>query len=135
MAIKLSIKDTANEQKLFANRATIVALIMFFLFALLIFRFFSLQILEHDTYQTKSEKNRIQMQPISPPRGLINDRNGELLAGNITVYNLAVIPERVDSMEDTLNRLKKFIDISENDVKNFTKRMSEKRGPFDSVPL
>ena len=135
MAVKLSIKDTANEQKLFANRATIVALIMFFLFALLIFRFFSLQILEHDTYQTKSEKNRIQMQPISPPRGLINDRNGELLAGNITVYNLAVIPERVDSMEDTLNRLKKFIDISENDVKNFTKRMSEKRGPFDSVPL
>ena len=135
MAVKLSIKDTAHEQKLFANRATIVGLIMFFLFALLIVRFFSLQILEHQTYQTKSEKNRIQLQPISPPRGLINDRNGELLAGNITVYNLAVIPERVDSMEDTLNRLKKFIDISENDVKNFTKRMSEKRGPFDSVPL
>lgn len=108
---------------------------MGFLFALLIFRFFSLQILDHDTYQTKSENNRIQIQLISPPRGLISDRNGELLAGNITVYNLAIIPERVDSMQDTFDRLKRFIDISESDVENFTKRMGERRRPFDAVPL
>ena len=112
MATNLSIKDTVNEQKLFAKRAMFIAIIMGFLFALLIFRFFSLQILDHDTYQTKSENNRIQIQLISPPRGLISDRNGELLAGNITVYNLAIIPERVDSMQDTFDRLKRFIDIS-----------------------
>ena len=135
MATNLSIKDTVNEQRLFARRAMILALGMSFLFGVLIYRFFSLQILDHDTYQTKSENNRIQIQPIPPPRGLINDRNGELLAGNITVYNLAIIPERVDSVEETMDKLKRLIDIPESDMENFAERMRERRRPFDSLPL
>ncbi|MDC0213418.1 penicillin-binding protein 2 [Gammaproteobacteria bacterium] len=135
MANSLSIKDTVNERKIFASRAIILSLAMLLLFLVLIYRFFSLQILDHDMYQTKSENNRIQIQSIPPPRGLITDRKGELLAGNITIYNLAIIVERIGSIENLFVKLKKYIDLDETDVINFSKRVKEKRRPFEPVPL
>ena len=74
---RLAIKDTVNEQKLFVNRAIVLSFIMFLLFGLLLARFAALQVLDYQTYQTRSEQNRIQIQSISPPRGLISDTRGE----------------------------------------------------------
>ena len=135
MAKRLAIKDTVNEQKLFVNRAIVLSIIMFLLFGLLLARFAALQVLDYQTYQTRSEQNRIQIQSISPPRGLISDTKGELLAGNITVYNLAVITERVDSLNSILQKLKRLVGIDQADIQNFRQRIREKRRPYDPVPL
>ena len=135
MAKRLAIKDTVNEQKLFVNRAIVLSIIMFLLFGLLLARFAALQVLDYQTYQTRSEQNRIQIQSISPPRGLISDTKGELLAGNITVYNLAVITERVDSLNSILQKLTTLVGIDQIDIENFRQRIREKRRPYDPVPL
>ena len=135
MAKRLAIKDTVNEQKLFVNRAIVLSIIMFLLFGLLLARFAALQVLDYQTYQTRSEQNRIQIQSISPPRGLISDTKGELLAGNITVYNLAVITERVDSLNSILQKLTRLVGIDQADILNFRQRIREKRRPYDPVPL
>ena len=135
MAKRLAIKDTVNEQKLFVNRAIVLSIIMFLLFGLLLARFAALQVLDYQTYQTRSEQNRIHIQSISPPRGLISDTKGELLAGNITVYNLAVITERVDSLNSILQKLKRLVGIDQADIQNFRQRIREKRRPYDPVPL
>ena len=135
MAKRLAIKDTVNEQKLFVNRAIVLSIIMFLLFGLLLARFAALQVLDYQTYQTRSEQNRIQIQSISPPRGLISDTRGELLAGNITVYNLAVITERVDSLNSILQKLTRLVGIDQIDIENFRQRIREKRRPYDPVPL
>ncbi len=132
---RLAIKDTVNEQKLFVNRTIVLSIIMFLLFGLLLARFAALQVLDYQTYQTRSEQNRIQIQSISPPRGLISDTRGELLAGNITVYNLAVITERVDSLNSILQNLTRLVGIDQTDIKNFRQRIREKRRPYDPVPL
>ena len=132
---RLAIKDTVNEQKLFVNRAIVLSFIMFFLFGLLLARFAALQVLDYQTYQTRSEQNRIQIRSISPPRGLISDTRGELLAGNITVYNLAVITERVDSLNSILQNLTRLVGIDQTDIENFRQRIREKRRPYDPVPL
>ena len=132
---RLAIKDTVNEQKLFLNRAIVLSIIMFLLFGLLLARFAALQVLDYQTYQTRSEQNRIQIQSISPPRGLISDTRGELLAGNITVYNLAVITERVDSLNSILQKLTRLVGIDQTDIENFRQRIREKRRPYDPVPL
>ena len=108
---------------------------MFLLFGLLLARFAALQVLDYQTYQTRSEQNRIQIQSISPPRGLISDTRGELLAGNITVYNLAVITERVDSLNSILQKLTRLVGIDQTDIENFRQRIREKRRPYDPVPL
>ncbi len=135
MAKRLAIKDTVNEQKLFVNRAIVLSIVMFLLFGLLLARFAALQVLDYQTYQTRSEQNRIQIQSISPPRGLISDTRGELLAGNITVYNLAVITERVDSLNSILQKLTRLVGIDQADIQNFRQRIREKRRPYDPVPL
>ena len=135
MAKRLAIKDTVNEQKLFVNRAIVLSIIMFLLFGLLLARFAALQVLDYQTYQTRSEQNRIHIQSIPPPRGLISDTKGELLAGNITVYNLAVITERVDSLNSILQKLKRLVGIDQADIQNFRQRIREKRRPYDPVPL
>ena len=135
MAKRLAIKDTVNEQKLFVNRAIVLSIIMFLLFGLLLARLAALQVLDYQTYQTRSEQNRIQIQSISPPRGLISDTRGELLAGNITVYNLAVITERVDSLNSILQKLTRLLGIDQTDIENFRQRIREKRRPYDPVPL
>ena len=108
---------------------------MFLLFGLLLARFAALQVLDYQTYQTRSEQHRIQIQSISPPRGLISDTRGELLAGNITVYNLAVITERVDSLNAVLQKLTRLVGIDQADIENFRRRIREKRRPYDPVPL
>ena len=135
MAKRLAIKDTVNEQKLFVSRAIVLSIIMFLLFGLLLARFAALQVLDYQTYQTRSEQNRIQIQSISPPRGLISDTRGELLAGNITVYNLAVITERVNSLNSILQKLTTLVGIDQIDIENFRQRIREKRRPYDPVPL
>ena len=135
MAKRLAIKDTVNEQKLFVNRAIVLSIVMFLLFGLLLARFAALQVLDYQTYQTRSEQNRIQIQSISPPRGLISDTKGELLAGNITVYNLAVITERVDSLNSILQKLTRLVGIDQADIQDFRQRIREKRRPYDPVPL
>ena len=45
-------------------------------------RYYALQITEYETYRTQSDRNRVQLQPLPPKRGLIYDRNGVLLADN-----------------------------------------------------
>ena len=58
-----------------------------------------------------------------------------MLAGNITVYNLAVITERVDSLNSILQKLTRLVGIDQKDIENFRQRIREKRRPYDPVPL
>ena len=60
------------------------------LLAILLMRFFYLQVVRHNYYQTLSESNRISIVPIVPNRGLILDRNGEVLARNYSGYTLEI---------------------------------------------
>ena len=56
---------------------------------------YQLQIVEHEIYTTLSDKNRVQVQSVPPPRGLVYDRNNLLLAENRPVFSLTIVPERI----------------------------------------
>ncbi|MBU6470571.1 MAG: penicillin-binding protein 2, partial [Gammaproteobacteria bacterium] len=58
-------------------------------------RLFYLQIVSHQHYATLAEGNRLRTEPVMPPRGLIYDRNGVLLAENRPSYELDITPEQV----------------------------------------
>ena len=84
--VGLSLKDPIREQNQFIQRAVLLFVIMLAMVGLLVFRFVQLQIWEYEAFQTRSDQNRIQVQPLVPPRGLIFDRHGELLAENRVSY-------------------------------------------------
>ncbi|MEM0515411.1 penicillin-binding protein 2 [Pseudoalteromonas sp. YIC-827] len=113
------IRDHSAEANLFARRAFTAFVFVLILVAILISNLYNLQIVAHQTYQTRSNDNRINVIPIAPNRGLIYDRNGNLLAENKPVYNLEVIPEEVDDLDAALDEIGKLISISEQQKDEF----------------
>jgi len=81
------------------RRIRIAAVLALTLSLILIWRFYSLQVLQYERYQTLSLDNHIRMQAVPPVRGLILDRNGVVLAQNTAVHILQVVPEKVRDME------------------------------------
>lgn len=121
------IKNQYFEAELFRKRTYISLLIVIVMLALLAFGYFRLQILMFDSYQQLANSNRIQLRPTLPARGLIYDRNGILLADNVSAYRLELIPERVENIEKTLIELGKIIELSEDDLKRFHRAKNNSR--------
>lgn len=128
-------KDTAAERRLFQRRALVMLGLVVVLFGILIGRFYQLQVIEHETYTTISDRNRVQVRSVPPSRGLIYDRNGTLIAENRPVFSVTLVPERVGNMDATLERLQALLTISEEDVERFRRRLQEPRRPFQELPL
>lgn len=128
-------KDVAAERRLFQRRTTVMLGVVLFMLGILVARMYQLQIVEHDIYTTLSDKNRVQVQSVAPPRGLVYDRNEELLAENRPVFGVTLVPERVDGMENTLGKLSSILSISEEDMERFQRRLREPRRPFQPLPL
>ena len=72
-----------------------VRLTLIVLLGLLIGRLYQLQVRQHDDYAADADANRLRTIEIPAPRGLIFDRNGELLARNRPSYQLAIVPEEL----------------------------------------
>ncbi len=131
---KLTIKNHRQEAALFTRRS-IAAFVFVIVFLLCIFiRLYYLQVNEHTMYSTLSRQNLMYVIPVEPNRGLIFDRNGVLLAKNIPVYSLDIIPERVKNMSALLQLLPKIITITPKEIRLFKHSLREFR-PFQPVPL
>lgn len=128
-------KDTAAERRLFQRRAVVMLVLVLLMMIGLLARMYQLQVVEHEIYTTLSDKNRVQVQSVPPPRGLVYDRNNLLLAENRPVFSLTLVPERVAGMEATLARLSEILDIAEEDIERFKRRLREPRRPFQEIPL
>ena len=65
---------------------------------ILILRLFSIQIIE-DKYKMDAENNSMVYSTIYPTRGIVNDRNGNILVGNKVAYDLLVTPREVEEFD------------------------------------
>ncbi len=70
-----------------------------FILLTLVFRLFQLQLVRKDYYRNLSEKNRMRRDIITPPRGKILSREGEVLAESRPSYSLIIYPYYLDSLE------------------------------------
>ena len=99
----------------------------------LVARFVQLQIFDHESYQSRSDKNRIQVQPLAPPRGLIFDTNGVLLADNRPSSALGIVVERVDEIDVVIAQLRDVIALSDDQVERFREAQKRTRRPGAAV--
>ena len=90
-------------------------------FAGIVARLFSLQINENKKYLTLSDKNRIREWKLPPTRGNIVDYFGNIIAGNLKVYQLHIIPEQVENFNYLLLRLKTLLNLSDKKIQKITK--------------
>ncbi|GAA4810252.1 penicillin-binding protein 2 [Marinicella pacifica] len=109
------LKQPHVERRIFQQRLWISVLIVVLCFALLLGRYFYLQVIQHGYYTELAEKNRIKRNRIKASRGLIYDRNGVLLADNVTAYRLLVTPEKAEDIEQQLNALNAIIPMTQQE--------------------
>lgn len=129
------LKDHTKESRTFKFRAILAFSIVVVMLLLLVVRMYYLQVVEHDRFAAMSEDNRVQLQPVSPNRGLIYDRNGALLADNRPSYSVTLLKEEVKDIDQTLAELRELIPITDKQVNRFKKRLRQRRRSFQSVPV
>ena len=134
MLPQFDLKDSQLESRIFGSRTIIAVCLVMVLLGLILMRYYALQITEYEVYRTQSERNRVQLQPLPPKRGLIYDRNGVLLADNRPSYVLSVVRERVGDLDVALSELQTLLPVSERDLENFHKKVNRSR-PYEPVPL
>jgi len=127
-------RDYTAESALFVRRALVAVFVILVLTGVLIANLYNLQIVRFEDYRTRSNENRIKLVPIAPSRGIIYDRNGTPLASNRTIYQLELMPEKVDNLKATLEALRPIVDLTDEDIANFEKERKRSRR-FVSIPV
>ena len=123
MKQQFPLKNVQQEKRIFRSRVVFAICVVIFFLLVLLSRYAYLQIVHYDQFKDASDKNRIRLQPISPARGYIFDRNGILLADNYPVFTATLSKADVPDIEDTVERLRKIIDLSEEDIERFMSRV------------
>ena len=132
---KWQLRDHEAEKRVFNRRLLVAGLLVILLFASLVLKLVNLQITQYEYFSARSDGNRLHSQYVPPARGLIFDRNGELLADNQPIFNLTIVHEQVDDLDETLEFLSSLIRLSDDDLDQFRTRLRRNRVPFSSVPL
>ena len=107
--------------KKYENRTYIIGGFFGLVILIFIIRLFSIQVID-DSFKTSSENNVIRKQTDYPRRGLIYDRNKELIVYNEAAYDLMIIPEQVTSLDTAL-----ICFLLEIDTLNLMKRIEKAR--------
>jgi penicillin-binding protein 2 len=131
---EFTLRDKFLENRLFLNRIVFSVLFIAFATTGLVVRLIYLQVVGHEHYSMLSRDNRVKISPLPPTRGMIFDRNGEVLADNYPTYSLELIPEQVPDLTATLGDLKKLLNISDEEIRRFNSLKTRRKG-FESVPL
>lgn len=98
---------------------TTIKVLQFIVVAVLLIimgRMFQLQILDYDKYGPLSQQNTILRESVSPARGLIFDRHGQLIVNNEPTYTITITP--ANFRQENIPLLSKLTDISEEEIQN-----------------
>jgi penicillin-binding protein 2 len=95
------------------RRARGVQVFIALLLGLLTAAFFRIQVLGSDTWELRSTSNRIRLLPLPAPRGIIYDRNGNILADNVPGYAITLLPGPLAEARGTLERMGAYVDMPE----------------------
>lgn len=114
----LDASRQANELADIQSRLLFIKIGLLMILVLLGLRLWQLQIRDGIHYQELARDNRTRSIILEPARGLLYDRNGQLLANNIPSFQLYVSLEDVPDREDLITQLPKFVEIDEETVSN-----------------
>jgi len=113
-------------ENIYSNRRLFVTGFFILVIFIYVIKLFSLQVID-STYKLSAENNVFRHIVQYPSRGLIFDRNGELLVFNQYVFDIVVVPKEMKSFDTTL-----FCKIVEIDKSELVKKLKEakKFSPF-----
>ena len=109
------------------RRMFIIGVAKFVIFTGIIARLFSLQITNNKKYSTLSDKNRLREWRLPPIRGEFLDYFDNTIAGNLKIYQLHVVPEEVEDFKSLMLRLKKILNLNNNEFTKIIKKKNKQK--------
>jgi len=127
----------ANEQeaKEYLPRYKILYALIGFTFALFFMRLWYLQIINGAELRAFSEQNSIKETKIAAPRGIIYDRNGEILVENLPGFEVTISPQYVVGLENTAEAVGRALNMAPQTIVQMVQRSRKINGPFRVVKL
>ena len=135
MSQPIRLKDHEKDSRLVRGRVVVGAFVVVGLICVLLARLYYLQVVQYEYHSTLSENNRVHVRPLPPPRGLIFDRNGVVIADNRPSFSLTMTRERSKGWQQELDVVVEILELTPEDRALFEKRMKQGRRPFEAVPI
>jgi penicillin-binding protein 2 len=128
------LNESGNVKKISVinRRMFMISVAKFVVFTGIITRLFSLQVNENKKYLTLSDKNRIREWKLPPTRGEIHDYFGNVIAGNLKVYQLHVVPEQVEDFRYVMMRLKEILQLNNKEFAKIIKKKNSQK-PWETL--
>ena len=131
-----SIQTQEAEKSVFLNRILFSSLAILLLGGLIVTRLVYLMVIETDELSLRSINNTLRTQSIPAPRGLIYDRNNQIIAENLPKFQLEMIPEQVIELENSLLYLTDLGILSVDEIPIIKGRVQKQRNyQFKSIVI
>lgn len=136
-----SLRKRRNESRSVNRRAFVIFTILCFALLGLYARVAAIQITDHDAQKKVAVGNTIKSLYISPERGDVYDRNGQVIAGTRSKYDLVVIPEKIPNFHQSKDEaareffqvLNQFIELDESKIDSVVRKIMQARSYAEVV--
>ena len=121
----------ASEEERIENlglRAPLLSAVLFLSCAIFIGRLWHLQVIDGQELKSFSQKNRIKINRIKAPRGIIYDRDGQILVKNRRSFVLRLEVRQEKELKDSLDLIAPIVNLTNQDVKNLLKKSWNRNG-------
>lgn len=106
---QLYFSDVNERQSTFLRRTVLLGAGTLAGLGILAGRLTQLQVIEAEQYATLSTNNQFNFRLVPPPRGLIKDRNGVVIAGNRPSFRVLVVRDETKDLDQTLDLLGRLL--------------------------
>ena len=106
----------------------VIFLIICLLFLFIILRVIYIQTIDYKKLSILADDLWSRNLPIEANRGKILDRNGVVLADNLTTTSLVLIPNQIKDKDDTSEKLSKILNVTKEEMDKHVKKQTSKIG-------
>src|SRR5687767_10911781 len=103
-------------------RLTVLQSIITVGFSILAVSFWVLQVVQHEKYLEMAENNHQRTLALRAPRGIVFDRNGELLVRNRYSYSVSIVREHTKDLNRTVRLVAAVLGVDETRVRDIVDR-------------
>lgn len=117
----------AEKNQILSRRIICIIIANLLAFIIIIARLYYLQVVQADKYKMMSDENRISTRFLLPPRGMIYDRNGEVIAKNEQNFQALLLQEQTKNAEDTLKKFEEIVPLTETEKSRIMKEINSNK--------
>src|SRR5262245_46649339 len=113
---------SVENRRRISSRLTSLQYLLSGVFALLAVSFWVLQVVQHEKFQEMAENNNQRTLPLRAPRGVVFDRDGQVLVENRHSYSISIVREHSKDLNRTIKLLASVLGYDERGVREIVDR-------------